>query len=112
MPLKGLGRQAASSEEDTKILRDFVEQLGPLEILNYQLVAGTIVTGQAFVKIRHSLGRAYQGGIVTGASTSVTPVVVQTPNDARLGGTDIAQFVVVLASAAVAADHTVNVLVF
>jgi hypothetical protein len=112
MPLKGLGRQADTQEKDTTVLREFVEQLSVLDVLNTMPVSGTIATGQSFVRIRHSLGRAYVGGFITGASLGLSPLVVETPESARLGGTDITKYVVVLAPAAVAADHTVNVLVF
>lgn len=112
MPLKTLARQSDFQEREIASLRDYVQQFSALELLNYQTVTGTITTGSAFVRIRHSLGRAYQAGIIAGASSSVTPVVVQTPEEARLGGTDITQYVCVLAALAVAADHKVTVLVY
>jgi hypothetical protein len=109
--LRGLGQAAATALEDVKVLRKFVEQLPALAILNGQLVSGTIGAGSTFVRIRHSLDRAYQGGFVVGVSVP-EPVYVQTPAAALAGQTEIRTLVAVVTMVPVTADTTVSVWVF
>lgn len=106
-----LGRKAQSPTEDVQVLRDFVQQLLDIPLLFGQAVKGVILNGDQSVVIRHSLGRQYTGGLVTGVSDAEA-ITVQTPEGANALGVDITKYVRVQAAPFVSQDTTVNVWVF
>lgn len=108
--IRGLGKQAATTEAEVTTFRKYLEQFAFIPLLNGQLVDCTIASGGAFVIVKHSLGRPYLGGLIAGVSAAAE-VNVQTP-EAASSAVDIKNYFVVGSSAALAADTRIKVWLF
>jgi len=107
--MKGLGRKAKDSEDEQRVVREYLEQFNAIPILNGQLIECFIPSGSSFAIVRHSLGRAYRGGMIAGISAG--DVNVQTPG-AAASSIDVTAYFVVGSSVALAADAHILVWLF
>jgi hypothetical protein len=108
--VKGLGRKGATVDLELECFRKYLDQFASILPLNGIVVSGTILNGATTATIRHSLGRAYQGGFVIGVSRSES-VTVRT----RLGASatvDPSTTLIIQSRNAVTADTVVDVWVF
>jgi hypothetical protein len=106
-----LGRRTGTTDDKVEVLRSYVEQLPQIALLNGQPATGVVLSGTASIDIRHSLGRSYQGALITGAS-AIEVFLVLTPEAASAGGLDVTKFVAVRSPVNVASDTIVNVWVY
>ena len=109
--MKGLGRKGKSTEADLQTIREYLEQFRQVFPLNGQMAEGTVLAGDFYVLVPHSLGRAYIGGHVVGAST-VDTCHVQLPEEADQSGTDTAKQFVLFCNPPATVDTRVKVWIF
>lgn len=81
---RSLGRPGASSEAEAAVQREYVTQLREIPLLDGQLVTATIPAGGLYVRVNHSLGRPYTGGILVNADSYADTIFAQEPRAAAI----------------------------
>jgi hypothetical protein len=89
----------------TSALAARLRQVFESPVVRAKIITATIPIGGTSVSVSHGLGRAFRGACIAGSSAAVALVV-------DLPGRDADRYLIVRASAAVAAATTVNVLVY
>lgn len=108
---RGLGKQAATTEDDVKAIRRYLQQFDDLDLIRARPVRVVFPASTQVVAVAHGLRRPYVGAVCVGVSFAAGAGVLP-PEDAARTGVDIGVYAIFHLDATVTGEVRANFRVF